>query len=92
MAEGSKSSLNLLSLIAELYNARVIGANLIYDFIRNFLADSEEAAVMGETQVENLLRIVRCSGQQLRTDDPASLKDIVNLVLDKIKGREKTMS
>lgn len=32
------------------------------------------------------------SGAQLRTDDPASLKDIVNLVQEKTKGKEKTMT
>jgi hypothetical protein len=32
------------------------------------------------------------SGSQLRTDDPASLKDIVGLVQDKTKGKEKTMT
>ncbi len=31
-------------------------------------------------------------GQQLRSDDPASLKDIVNLVQEKTAGREKTMT
>lgn len=31
-------------------------------------------------------------GPQLRTDDPASLKDIVNLVQTKVKGQEKTMT
>lgn len=47
---------------------------------------------MGEIQVEGLLKLLRCSGQQLRSDDPASLKDIVNLVQDKTKGKEKTMT
>ncbi|KAI9638207.1 putative osmoregulation-related protein [Dioszegia hungarica] len=93
MAESSKSSLNLLTLIAELYNAQVIGANLIYDLIRSLLAETpREAAIMGEIQVEGLLKLLRCSGQQLRSDDPASLKDIVNLVQDKTKGKEKTMT
>lgn len=86
-----KSSLNLLTLIAELYNAQTIGANLIYDLIRSFLTESSEE-VMSETQVESLLRLLRCSGQQLRSDDPASLKDIVNLVLEKTKGKENTMT
>lgn len=85
--------MNLLTLIAHLYVAQVVGANLVYDLIRSFLTDAgPDAAVMTEHQVESLLRLVRCAGQQLRSDDPASLKDIVNLVQDKTKGKEKTMT
>lgn len=57
--DASKEALNLLTLIAELYNAGVIGSGLIYDLIRGFLAtDSEE--VLGEREVEALLKILRC--------------------------------
>ena len=47
---------------------------------------------MGEREVEALLKILRCSGSQLRSDDPASLKDIVGVLQDKTKGKEKTMT
>ncbi|WWD17639.1 hypothetical protein CI109_102080 [Kwoniella shandongensis] len=90
--DASKESLNLLTLVAELYNAQVIGSKLIYDLIRGFLEDGDEVEIMGERQVEGLLKILRCSGAQLRIDDPASLKDIVNLVQEKTKGKEKTMT
>ncbi|KAK8866155.1 hypothetical protein IAR55_001306 [Kwoniella newhampshirensis] len=90
--DASKESLNLLTLVAELYNAQVIGSKLIYDLIRGFLDDGDEVEIMGERQVEGLLKILRCSGAQLRTDDPASLKDIVSLVQEKTKGKEKTMT
>lgn len=91
--DAGKESLNLLALIAELYNAQVVGSRLIYDLIRGFLeGEGKEGEVMGEREVEGLLKILRCSGAQLRTDDPASLKDIVNLVQEKTKGKEKTMT
>ncbi|WWC66159.1 uncharacterized protein I206_100060 [Kwoniella pini CBS 10737] len=91
--DASKEALNLLTLIAELYNAQVIGSKLIYDLIRGFLDNGNEGEeVMSERAVEGLLKVLRCSGSQLRTDDPASLKDIVNLVQEKTKGKEKTMT
>ena len=67
----SKKLTNLISLLAELYNFQVIGSNLIYDFVRLFLAE------LSEINTELLLKIIRNSGQQLRQDDPSSLKEIV---------------
>lgn len=67
----SKKLTNLISLLAELYNFQVIGSILIYDFVRLFLAE------LTETNTELLLKIIRNSGQQLRQDDPSSLKEIV---------------
>ncbi|KAK1925706.1 osmoregulation-related protein [Papiliotrema laurentii] len=91
--DAGKEALNLLTLIAELYNAGVIGSGLIYDLIRGFISASPDSdEIMGEKEVESLLKLLRCSGSQLRTDDPASLKDIVGLVQDKTKGKEKTMT
>lgn len=66
-----KKLINLISLLAELYNFQVIGSNLIYDFVRLFLD------VLSETNTELLLKIIRNSGPQLRQDDPSSLKEIV---------------
>ena len=66
-----KKCTNLTSLLAELYNFQVISSNLIYDFARLFLNK------LSEINTELLLRVVRIAGQQLRQDDPSSLKDIV---------------
>ena len=66
-----KKLINLVSLLAELYNFQVIGSNLIYDFVRIFLDE------LSETNTELLLKIIRNSGPQLRQDDPSSLKEIV---------------
>lgn len=67
----SKKLTNLVSLLAELYNFQVVGSTLIYDFVRLFLAE------LSEINTELLLKIIRNSGQQLRQDDPSSLKEIV---------------
>jgi nucleolar MIF4G domain-containing protein 1 len=59
--DASKESLNLLVLIAELYNAQVISARLIYDLIRGFVdSGSEIGEAIGEREVEGLLKIIRC--------------------------------
>ncbi|KAI9811017.1 MAG: dihydrolipoamide dehydrogenase precursor [Phylliscum demangeonii] len=71
---GGKKTLNLISLLAELYNLQVIGSNLIFDCVRLFLG------TMSELNTELLLRIVKSSGPQLRHDDPSALKDIVLLL------------
>jgi len=72
-AEG-KQTLNLLAYMSCLYNFQAIGSGLIFDYIRVLFEDLSEA------NTELLLRVVRTSGQQLRQDDPSSLKDIVLLL------------
>jgi nucleolar MIF4G domain-containing protein 1 len=58
--DASKESLNLLVLIAELYNAQVISAKLIYDLIRGFTdSGSSEQGVLGEREVEGLLKVIK---------------------------------
>jgi hypothetical protein len=60
-ADESKEGMNLLTLIAELFNAQVISAKLIYDLIRGFLeAPAPDGQVMGEIEVERLLKVLRC--------------------------------
>lgn len=83
----SKETTNLVSLMAELYNFQVIGANLVFDYIRIFLEE------LKEVNTELLLRIVRMSGPQLRQDDPTSLKDIVILLQKSVaKAGEANLS
>lgn len=71
---------NLISLVAELYNFKVIGSNLVFDFLRLFLGD------LSETNTELILKIVRNAGPQLRQDDPSALKDIVFLLQSAVKS------
>lgn len=69
-----KETTNLMSLLSELYNFQLIGGNLIFDYIRLFLKE------LSEPHTELLLKIIRNSGPQLRSDDPSALKDIVVMV------------
>ncbi|GMK55154.1 hypothetical protein CspeluHIS016_0202100 [Cutaneotrichosporon spelunceum] len=89
--DAAKEAFNLLTLIAELFNAGVVGSQLIYDLVRGFIGEGE-GELMSERSVEALLKILKCSGSQLRADDPASLKDIVSLVQERTRGREKEMT
>lgn len=52
--DSSKESLNLLTLVAELYNSGVVGPRLIYDLIRELIA-----AGLREEDVEALLKLVK---------------------------------
>ncbi|CAK7234065.1 suppressor of glycerol defect [Sporothrix bragantina] len=84
--QSSKLALNLLALMAELYNFRMIGPNLIYDYIRILLSN------LTETSTELLLRVFETSGHRLHQDDPRALKDIVSLIQPAVQragGEEK---
>jgi len=50
---GRKECTNLMSLLAQLYNLQVIGAELVFDYIRSFLDN------LTELHTELLLRVVR---------------------------------
>ncbi|KAJ5334656.1 hypothetical protein N7452_007059 [Penicillium brevicompactum] len=69
-----KEILNLVSLLSQLYNFHVIGSSLMFDYVRLFVQEINEA------NTELLLKVIRNSGPQLRLDDPSALKDIVLLI------------
>ncbi|KAI7871328.1 hypothetical protein BDF14DRAFT_1954856 [Spinellus fusiger] len=84
---GSKESKNLLTLTIELYNFQVISSVLIFDLVRLFIAHLDEQSV------EHLLKIIKTCGPQMRTDDPASLKDIIDEIQKETAKRDaKTIS
>ncbi|KAJ7158634.1 hypothetical protein C8R46DRAFT_1178090 [Mycena filopes] len=82
-----KECSNLIVLLSELYNFQVISCVLVFDLIRGLL-DTD----LSEFSVELLLKIVRNSGQQLRTDDPSALKDIIQIVQNKISDHDEGLS
>ncbi|KAF7327646.1 MIF4G/MA4-domain-containing protein [Mycena kentingensis (nom. inval.)] len=86
-APAPKECSNLIVLISELYNFQVISCLLVYDIIRGLLD-----ADLSEHKVDLLLKIVRNSGQQLRQDDPSSLKDIIQTVQSKISDHAEALS
>ncbi|GAB7352258.1 hypothetical protein MBLNU459_g2723t3 [Dothideomycetes sp. NU459] len=77
-AASGKETANLMSLLSELYNFQLVGGNLIFDYIRLFLTE------LSEPHTELLLKIIRNSGPQLRSDDPSALKDIVVMLQNEV--------
>ena len=78
-----KRLLNLVHTFAELYNFHIIASNLIFDLIRLFLKTSSEL------NTELLLKLLRNCGQQLRQDDPTSLKSISVLLQERTASAEE---
>jgi nucleolar MIF4G domain-containing protein 1 len=88
-----KATLNLIGFLSYLYNFQLTGSAIMFDYIRIFLEGLSEA------NTELLLRMIRTSGTQLRSEDPSALKDIVLLLQrsvaavgeDKLSVRTKFM-
>lgn len=56
--DAAKEAFNLLTLIAELFNAGVLGSQLLYDLVRGFIGEGDE--LISERSVEGLLKILKC--------------------------------
>ena len=88
-----KATLNLIGFLSYLYTFQLTGSTIMFDYIRIFLEG------LSENNTELLLRMIRTSGQQLRSEDPSALKDIVLLLQrsvaqigeDKLSVRTKFM-
>lgn len=76
----NKEASNLLLITCYLYNYGVCHCSLIYDLVRDLIES------FSEIDVESLLLILSHCGQQLRSDDPSALKDIILLVKDRAKS------
>jgi nucleolar MIF4G domain-containing protein 1 len=73
----NKEASNLILIVCYLYNYGVIHCTLIYDLVRDFIRN------FSEIDVEGLLIILSHCGQQLRSDDPTALREIVLMVKDR---------
>ena len=76
----NKEASNLLLITCYLYNYGVCHCSLIYELVRDLIES------FSEIDVESLLLILSHCGQQLRSDDPSALKDIILLVKDRAKS------
>lgn len=72
-SDAGKEALNLVSLLSNFFAFSIVSSTLVLDHIRLLLTD------LSENNTELLLRIIRDCGPQLRSEDPASLKQIVQL-------------
>ncbi|KAJ3209991.1 suppressor of glycerol defect [Dinochytrium kinnereticum] len=80
--EQSKKATNLASLVAHLYLFHIVSARLVFDIIKDCVSRASEL------DVEVILKVLRISGYQIRTDDPTALKDIVSLVQGAATSKE----
>jgi len=104
--EKGKECSNLIILISELYNFQVISCVLMFDIIRTLLdgalteIDVELLLKILRSQFWSRRRLnlaltyflcLGC-GEQLRQDDPLALKDIVQIVQEKVAGQKESTS
>ena len=82
----TKQNLNLVSMLSELYNMGSISTSLIYDIVKSLINENRDGEMMEEAQIDAILRIIRSAGQQMRHDDPTSLKEIVIAVQHKLES------
>lgn len=84
-AEGkAKEALNLTSLLSSVYALQLVSSTLLYDLIRDLIENLTEA------NAEILLKIIRNCGNQMRSDDPGSLKEIILQVTKKFSSLAST--
>ncbi len=82
MALTSRRGPNLVLLVAALYNLGLLQSQLVYGLVANLVRCIGD----GKIDVEMLLFLLREIGTRLRSDDPAALQDIVNIVQETKSG------
>ena len=83
---------NIMLLLCHLFNLRLLAAGIMYDVVKLLVGSDFSAIVPGltaghavtEADIELLLRIVKTSGSQLRHDDAAALRAIVELTQKRV--------
>lgn len=81
-ADRTKEAGNLISLLTACYSFQVVSCKLLYNLIEQLIQN------FSEQNSELLLRIVRNAGQQLRSDDPHALREIILQFQKNIQGQE----
>lgn len=97
---GSRECVNLVLLLCHMLNHKLLSAGLIYDLVRlllgydfsEMLPNVATPKPMAEVDIELVLRIVQSCGQQLRRDDPASLKTIAELTKERLDEAKSNTS
>ncbi|ORX45943.1 hypothetical protein BCR36DRAFT_414255 [Piromyces finnis] len=77
-----KKCINIITFISYIYNFQVVSCILVYDIIKQSIHN------FSELDVEVLLKIVKLSGNQLRSDDPLSLKEIITMIQESPKVKD----
>ncbi|CCG20588.1 Sgd1 protein [Candida orthopsilosis Co 90-125] len=68
---------NLITLLSSVYLFHLLSSKVLYDIVRELIIN------LNENNADLLLRLIRSSGNQMRTDDPSSLKNIIILLNEK---------
>ncbi|XP_078656265.1 nucleolar MIF4G domain-containing protein 1-like [Branchiostoma floridae x Branchiostoma belcheri] len=68
---------NVVAMFAHLYNFKLIHCILIYDIIRRLIES------FNERDIELILGVLRNVGFLIRKDDPAALKDVIQVISTK---------
>ncbi|GLD99682.1 hypothetical protein PINS_up008408 [Pythium insidiosum] len=82
--DSSKEAVNLLLLVAMLYNFGVVQCTLIYDLFRRFLDN------FTSTEIELIHHLLKACGHQLRADDQDALREMVASVQQKVAAATST--
>ncbi|KGU21221.1 hypothetical protein MGK_05728 [Candida albicans P57055] len=77
----TKEASNIISLLSSVYLFQLVSSKLLYDLIKELINN------LDENNADLLLRLIRNSGNQMRSDDPSALKEIVLL----INGKASTL-
>lgn len=80
-----KEALNVLLLLVECYALGIVSSMLMYGLVRQFVKGMAEKP---DFNTELLLSLIRHCGSQLRSDDPGSLKSIILMVQESLRGKQ----
>ena len=72
--EPGPRGINLSLIFAHMYIFKVVACSLLYDFVRLLTERFSDGSL------DMMLALLRASGPTLRSDDPSSLRDIIQLV------------
>ncbi|RCK62909.1 Suppressor of glycerol defect protein 1 [Candida viswanathii] len=79
----TKEASNIISLLSSVYLFQLVSCKLLYDIIKELISN------LDENNADLLLRLIRNSGNQMRSDDPTALKEIVLLINGKVSSLPK---
>lgn len=82
IAGDRQKATNLLWMLCHLYNLRMVYSGLMFDLVKVLALSLDEKPStdnqqISELDIDLLLKLIRTSGFQLRSDDPAKLKDAI---------------
>lgn len=84
-ATKTKEVSNIVSLLSTVFTFQLISSRLIYDTIKLLINE------FNESNAEILLRLIKNCGNQIRSEDPTGLKEII-LMMNKVSSSMKEIN